>query len=417
MTASITGSGGTFIIVWEAEQLSAYVERVYQHKDGKIDAEITIRTTAEGVPSYLAHARINLLTPQGRGTIAREAESRYSGPNWKDIVEELCVLTIRKHREGDPVEMIGDTADLTPPTYQLWPILLKGKPTTIWADGGSGKSALALYFAILIQRGINDNGLTAVQGNVLYCDWETDVEEQKYRAATIQIGSLFEEAADIRYRRCYASLADDVTALQKIVLEHNITYLIIDSLSGACGDDLRDQAVAARFHQAIASLRVGCLIITHTAKETADRKSPTQYGSAFWHNYTRSEFELKKSQEADESKINVALIHRKINSGKLMAPIGFTITFGENSTRIERQNVKGMGVFTTSLPMVEQMRIAITRKAMTPKDIAAATGINENTVRQYLRRYPKVFIGLPTGVYGLAAAGSWDDLPEEEFRP
>lgn len=217
----------------------------------------------------------------------------------------------------------------------------------------------------------------------------------------LQRGLSQNPEASLTYRRCYSALADDIQVIQRMVVEEELDYLIIDSLSGATGDDLKEQAVAAKFFTALASLRKGSLIITHVSKE--GQKTP--FGSAYWKNYARSVFELKQYQETGEDKVSLGLFHRKINTGRLERPIGLQITFAKDLILFEQKNIRKMPEMAEHLGAKDKIANALTGGPQNTINIASATNLTESTVRGTLSRgQGERFVKLPDGRWANAAS-------------
>jgi hypothetical protein len=236
-------------------------------------------------------------------------------------------------------------------------------------------------------------------GNVLYLDWETDEQEQQRALSMLQNGLTITEAPDIAYRRCYAPLSDDIQALQRIVADKAIDYIVVDSLSGACGDDLTLQSVAAKFFQSLAGLRVGSLLITHTAK-SEDRKA-TAFGSAYWRNYARSLFELRQADGDDT--VNLGLFHRKMNAAPLQPPIGLEFRYNGSAAYVTRKSARDMPGLESHLPNGDRIWNVLSGGAIDVQVIAEAAGLSQAVTRSTLHRNTGGrFVRLSDGRFGRA---------------
>src|SRR3990172_5453044 len=113
-------------------------------------------------------------------------------------------------------------------------------PTTIYGDGGLGKSYLGLYFATLATLGKqNFLGLRFPEGplNVLYLDWELDIDEFSRRTLKIANGlGLSEIPSNLHYYSPDKSLYKLLPELKGITKANGIQFLTIDSLGAACVD-------------------------------------------------------------------------------------------------------------------------------------------------------------------------------------
>jgi len=400
---TIRSIGTFYAFEWADAQIAATVERSHQHSDGRVTAEVTFRTTVQGMPPHLHQAQLNLLATNTKKTLAKHLESVFplSG-GWEQVIEQVCVLTIQKMREGEPIKRLGGSVSLPALTWMLEPLLPEQDPAMLYADGGSLKSYLALFFGILIQRNVQHLKLKPKQGNVLYLDWETNWEAQERRMLLLQEGLGLVPKADMLYRRCYTPLADDIVQLQKFALEHNVGYIIVDSLSGACGSDLEKQETAAKFFGSLASLKVGALVITHVAKQNTG-----PFGSAYWRNYTRSAFEMRTRMEAQSSRADVALFHRKMNDGPMLAPRGFEFLFSPTSTVVQTFDVRDVPELIQDATHMQRITRAV--KEHGPGTVATLTAaiqedggqISANVVKTYLNR------GLEKGIFVRLSGENW----------
>jgi len=127
----------------------------------------------------------------------------------------------------------------------LWIVagfLPQGFITLLTADGGVGKSFLAIYLAIMVCLGCPFLGLGTLRGRVLYVDYDLDEDEQKLRVWRVLAGlnmtpddpGLVGQFYYYRPRHSLSSEAghDEVVS---IIREHEISLVILDSLSIGLG--------------------------------------------------------------------------------------------------------------------------------------------------------------------------------------
>lgn len=403
MIPKVEGLAGFYQFQWE-NGIRATVERIHQHRDGDVTAEVTIRNS-NAEASFLDQRRLNLLSGPTKKGLVKDLFERYpliEMAAWQEIVDQMTVLSIQKERTGEEAQVIGGQSEPAPLRWQLWPLLLADGPTLWYAHGGTGKSILALYCSLLIQRNIteNHNGvkLNPTPTNVLYLDWETDSHEQERRITMLQKGLELIPKADLHYRRCLAPLADEVVTLQRIVMEKKVGYAIVDSVVGACGGDLQSQEVTSMFFRAFAHLKIGGLFIAHIAKNT-DEKKRTPFGSSFWWNTARSIFELRVKQEPGSSALSVGMFHRKMNNGALLDPIGFRLTFERDAVRVATDKVQEMPDFENdpALSIVQRIEAALKRtdgRRATTGELAEALALSDDTIRKTLGRNQDRFVRL-----------------------
>jgi hypothetical protein len=96
----------------------------------------------------------------------------------------------------------------------------------------------------------------------LILDWEMDGGEQRIRADALSLPPT------IRYRRCDQPLIVLADSIRRDVLDHDIGFLLIDSVAPACHGRAEDAARAIEFFKAWRRIGKGGLAIAHTRAES-----------------------------------------------------------------------------------------------------------------------------------------------------
>ena len=204
----------------------------------------------------------------------------------------------------DPLVLVNRENQLIPlwgfkkPKPLLWYVkgLLPEKYATIMAaDGGSGKSYLAIYLALCICFGIAFFGLRTRRGRVLFVDYELDEEEQKRRVWRILNGmemTVDDERLEDRffYFRPDSPLSDRAVHddIVRYVEENDIDLVILDSLTMGLGGDAKDQREITSIMQQIVGWGT-TLIIDHIPSDARHNTSTARpFGSVFKRNAARS---------------------------------------------------------------------------------------------------------------------------------
>ncbi len=387
---SVLSIPGGYRFVYPLEQVRITVSRIVDDRRTlATSAELTVASTNTELPGHLHQARVNLTSSQGKNGFAKALNARDDTIDWASVVEAVCLKTLEMHRQGEPVVEVGRAPLRATATHRLAPILVEGQPTVIFGEGGSFKSYIATMMGILVKSGSTLLGLCPLKGNVLYLDWETSSEELNERVRALCVG-LGLDAIGLDYRYCCAPIADDLSAIQEIVADREVGLVIVDSLGAACGGDPNSAEVAVRMFAAIRSLHVSTLLIDHVSKNS---EKPTPFGSVYKVNYGRSVWEIKRVQNLRERAIRVALYHRKVNNGPLLAPVGFAIEF-HNSERgqvqevhIGRLSVDQDTDLSTGLPQRERIIGFLRAGKASPQEIADGTGIPVQNIRVRLNQY------------------------------
>lgn len=381
--------------------LTATVSAIHTHRDGHTSGEIEITTTAPGFKPHIVSDTLNLSSKLVRGRLAKELAIKYNHVDWDDILEYVCVSTIRHIRQGEPVEeLLRTDKDVKVQSYALRPMLPLNQPTVLFGDGGSCKGWTALLLANCLRGFYDDNpfGFNRGEfvGKILYLDYETERDELLTRQECLCAGLELPEYPPILYRRQYIPFADDISRVQSLVLETAANVLIIDSVGAACAAELNSSETALRFFSALRSLKnVTCILIAHTSKNDEGKKTP--YGSAYFKNYARSVWEVRKSQDTNSDTVDVGLFHLKANNSRLNSPIGIQFEFRSDdddvlqSVQVKPEDAKTIAEFLDRMSLKIQIFQALGRGTMmTAKELAGATGSKEASVRRTLERYSTI---------------------------
>ena len=238
-------------------------------------------------------------------------------------------------------------------------------PTTIYGDGGLGKSYLGLYFATLATLGKqNFLGLRFPEEplNVLYLDWELDIDEFSRRTLKIANGlGLSKIPSDLHYYSPDKSLYKLLPELKGIVISKRIQFLIFDSLGAACVDPEDVWDIVEVFSQ-IKNLGIATLILDHQSKmQSQDNyNTKTPYGSVYKYNLSRSVFQL--SSLGIEGNIrSLMLKHKKSNFGSLLDDLLFDVAF--EGDRVLFYKSKALSPEEKDMRLIHETMVELENKA------------------------------------------------------
>jgi hypothetical protein len=263
---------------------------------------------------------------------------------------------------GEPVLNLATMTPVGKKPFVMAPFIYEGCHTVIYGRGGVGKSLFCLYLAVLLQSGKSQGRLKARAMNVLYLDYEADPDESKYRSDMLAYGiGLNPAEVNIYYRHCSVPLREEIDVIQRRVIELDIECVVIDSAVPACGDAI-DHGVVSKFFNALRSLstskrQVASLIIGHTTKAQDTTGGP--FGAVHWRNGPRSVWEFRADQQKDSNRIDVQLIHQKINLDKLFAPVGFTIEWKSGEIIIDDMDARRHKTFGADAPLGDRIEVAL----------------------------------------------------------
>jgi len=376
-----------YCLEYKEHNLSITASHIHRHRDNRITAELLFETNAPGYSPLLHQTQLNLLSTRSKQILAKEMEARYEAP-WVEILEQSSALILDRIRRGEPLQYISTFHEIKPVEYLIHPLIPLNQPTAIFGLPGTMKSYISLVCGILSSLPWDDNplGFKVVKEPsrlALYLDYESSRDLMSWRLKRLQAGMSLGEVM-LPYRRCSIPLADDIDQVKKIIDESKASFIVIDSLGGACGGDVYSPDPALKFFAALRSLNMTSLVLAHTSKESSREKSIL--GTIYWTAYFRQIFEAKVSQEEGENEISCGLFHRKANEDRLISPIGLHFTFAENAIQVERQDVKGIEGFLEQLSLSQRILEILKEGAMTSSELNEILGTRRDTLRMTLNR-------------------------------
>lgn len=405
--------GVIFRFNWQDIGVRAVVDRVSEDGRNVLSGELTLWHTSDGAienEKLIDKARIALTSNRTRNELAKSLSERINYIDWSSIVRDISILTLGDYRQGQPAQMIGDKPEYMETNYVLYPLIEQGDTVTIFGHGGSGKSYLGLYIAMLVQaaeKGIQ-NWFARVGGlETLYLDWESSEQLYERRFWAVKAGADIGEGCRILYRYCTQPLASDIEEIRRIVAENCIDFIIVDSQVAACGGDVEKSDTINAYYSALRSTECTSLTLDHTPWTTTEGARP--FGSVFKWNRARSLFELRKSTDPAEDAMELGLFHVKHNEGRILSPIGIRVLFDyedEGKTVLKSVKFQDMDISETTdlskrLQLKDRMIAELRGGSMKPKELADALETTVGTVQSYANRYTKIFTRPEKGVIAL----------------
>jgi len=361
------------------------VAHLYRHHDD-LKCELTVDTTlphARTVNGTLLWTATNLSAARTRAGLAKGLASRSGEPKW-DWLGALEILSVRVSRaEAEGSSEIKPLADFDLPTEDpAWTIaglpILKDHPTILFGDGGAAKSYLALYIAGTIAS--NTAGT-----KILFADWEFEPEAHRDRLQRLFGSGMPRER--LHYVRCSQPLVNEVGRLQKHILEQNITYMILDSITFSLNGPPESAEVAAGFFRSLRMLNVGSLSLAHQTKG-GDNSDKTVFGSAFYNNGARSVWHVRRNDDegADSSTVELALSHRKSNTGQRLSTRGIKLDFAGTTTTVDTFDLAGSADLATTLPIWQRVKALVAQTPMTIPQLAVELEARPDSISRIVRR-------------------------------
>jgi len=378
--------GTTFVVRW-TEGVTVRMERIYEHRDYQVDAEVTISDEQELSPHLLGPVRTSI-TKTWRSVIADLDRVSERG-DWRQRLTQASILVLERYRAGVPIVALGAIEPPAAIAEVLPGVVWANLPTLIYGAGGIGKSQMALAFASALHTGTECGGLQAIQGNVLFLDWETSDRMTWHRnngllkSRGIEPGPWPDPAfpnagrtAMIYYRFMAGPVWDSVEFLKAEVARLGIRTIVIDSAGPACGGEPESAAPTLKFFDALRDMSdpndpVQSIILAHVTHEARKGGRSSPFGSVYWINLPRNVFELAVSAGQRQNHSDYALHHRKSNTGSLRPPLGFRMTWSQDGCTIDDLDIRQNSKLVATLPLGERVTIALAEHgAMSTADLA-----------------------------------------------
>jgi hypothetical protein len=375
--------------------------RYLRRKDGQLHAECDVSTDIPGASlaaGSLSCADLNLSSQRERLQRAKYCadrahtwkltnQGRKTGDDEVDFVgifDEACVLAIRAEREGLEAIVLDDAPEEGPPQDFLVHGLSvpSDSHSQIIADGDGLKSLiLLLVLGTLAQLGIP----------VAYLDWEWTAARHKARKRRLFGISRLEH---LHYRHCRNPLAVELDAIRRFCDEKQIQFLAIDSVGLACDGKLADDDVARAYNRALDYLPPS-LAAAHIPKNAEGAANLKAFGSAFFHNFARLTFTVKKQDGDSDDVVAVLITRQKQNDGARLRPVCLEFTFDPDRIAVRNVDPVTVQAFVEDLPLWQRMKHALTPGPQTIARLAQDLGANAESLERTVRRKNGLFTRVP----------------------
>jgi hypothetical protein len=392
---------------------------------GEMRGEVLVEAGIPSIPSHLYWGSLILSSGANREKLAKtlEGRTRGLGIDWDGIIEVVCRKVALAEREGEPFATAGDLeGEAQSSDWLISNFAPRLEPTTIWGDGGVGKSMLTLALAVSVKAGVEivPGFSPAVQGNVLYLDWESSRVRVDTRVKRICAGAGIPPVV-IGYRRCTVPLVDQVEEVLRYCQSEGVVLVVLDSvemaMNGTGGDGSNPNEKVIVLHSALRMLGTTSVLIDHISAASRGRDSTAgkPIGGVYKTNLARMAFELRKGSDLRAGQMNLGLFNMKRNDdGALMKAIGLKVTFGEEWTRYEREGITD-GALMAGLTVRDRMVATLKQYGQLPnKQLAELVDAPQNTVNGELSRHNgTIFVKVANGNWALCAReeGPQDEIP------
>jgi hypothetical protein len=276
------------------------------------------------------------------------------------------------------------------------------------------KSYLSCMCAIRVALGID-----AEPGNVLVLDWESNEINWRRRLSMVSQGMGVAEPTNVWHRYCAQPLTNEIEAIQRIGMDNEIDFYILDSAAYACGGEPEKADPTMEFFRAIRALHRTALVIAH---QRDDDKSTRPFGSVYWRDSPRSTIQVRKDEEHIVSHngvvdVEIALYNRKVNNGRPFKPFGYRVSFFQHTedhytpgdwVEFTRADVSTNPQIASGFSVADRISGILRHGRIRVSTIATELDIPENVIRATLSRMQKQKLveklgddwGLAAGTFG-----------------
>ncbi|MDR7400048.1 MAG: crosslink repair DNA glycosylase YcaQ family protein [Armatimonadota bacterium] len=380
-------SHSRYRICYPAEGVVVVADRVRDIHDG-IKAELTVYDLTG---RQLYFASVNLLSSSWRKSVAAACAERLPA-SWTDIVDDVCTRVVRAYRTPRAPQRLSEVRQQAD-QYLLWPLLLRDAPVILYADGGAGKSLLALALAIQVATGrtvVPGTRLEVAPTGVLYLDWEDTETIHAARMAKLCNGLGIPMPENLWHLRMHAPLRDCVDEVEAFIREHQVGLVDVDSLALAAGADPWAAEPILEVYRALRQLGCASLVVAHISKSDLAGRDRRPYGSVFARNAARSAWELQQVATSD-GQMGLILRHTKSNWGPRHRPLAMRVIFDDpgNTIRVKQATVSELAQ-EGEADQLDRREVIIdfirSRGQVTVKDVAALIGCSESAAKNLLHR-------------------------------
>lgn len=391
---------------------------------GAMDCELTVSHLSPVAEREPYSQRINLLSQSARAGLERALGMQFGkdGINWTTAISTAYSRVRATFLEMDRALQIGALPEMSRPTFLVDTILPEGQPTIVFGDGSSGKTMISYALGLSVALGGDFCGLPVKQGGVLILDYETNGATARFRFRRLLTGMALDPDLLTEIPVHYVPamgipLPDQVDALERTIRAKGISLLIIDSAGAACPGKPEDSVAALAYFNALNRLNVTSLTIAHVNRGDAATSSYRPFGSTFWHNMARRTWFVRRDTEEESDEVDVGLICRKVNDGRMPKPLAYRMTFRGDTGPItfQTQAFRDVAAFANERPAGEVIHeYLVANGHATIAQIAEATGLANDNVKSVLYRgRDKVFSHISSGT-GRGKVATWGALTDSE---
>lgn len=375
----------------------------------ELNAEISINLDGPGALPYPYSIRFNFLSDSARTSINRSLKDFFPSATvpdkeWPQLINTAGVHIGRQFTAKAHGQDLADLPRMTRVQYHLTPLFPWKQHTVVFGHGAGAKSISVEAMVLCMSLGYPwaDSFDQMVAGPWGWVDYEDndDGATFRYRAERILNGLYLTEIPRNLVHFVSAEgvpIVDLLPELRAKTIEHGLVGWVIDSAMPACGGDPLNTPAAQAYFDACSKLHTTVVTLAHVTKGavTGGNKADLAaanlmpYGVATWELRARRTWNVQAHQPDDSSVATVKWFNRKKNA-RGAKPFGFRVNFGDpdglitfehDDAILEQRNEDDDAVALNNIELLLTKHIA----PMTIKEICAASGYSDSTVRRSLK--------------------------------
>jgi hypothetical protein len=375
---ALPGGGYVYLPADEGVRIEVrHLRRQYHQLHGEFDVRVEW-ADAPTCHGSLTCADLNLSSQRERSARADYCAGRlkHSGFDWRGAIDAACQLVIQAERQTSDAIVLDDAPDERPPAdFEIYGLSIPADShSQIITDGGGLKSLiLLLVLGTLARRGVPSALL----------DWEWNAPRHLARKHRL-FGA--ERLPELYYLRCRNPITVEQDHIRRFCETHHIAFIGIDSVSAAVDGKLADDDVARAYNRALDGFPPS-LAAAHVPKSTTDPQAESKaFGSAFFHNYARCTWSLKKQVGANDDLVTVVLTPQKQNDGGRRNPVALEFTFDAAHIGVRNVDPGAVEAYVDGLPLKDRITRLLAGGAMTIASIAEALDAKPDSVGKAIKR-------------------------------
>ncbi len=305
-----------------------------RRKSGELWGELTIRCNLEGVRGQLDGNRLrqgnfNFSSVTARQSWAKALEAMAPPElnrrlEWGNLLEHVSQAVLDNERTGSirGGVITGRRMNGGGRPWAAWPVLPHRENATLFARGGSGKTAFVAttVLGLGLGRSLSPGVRIDRPYRVAYLDWETNVETAEDLWGLIAETAKVPVPPTIWYEPMEGSLERSLPLVSNILDKHRADLVVIDSVGMALlssGDFSDPSESIIRAYQSLRRLETWGLLIDHVSSGDLHGGKPAvkAYGSIYRMNLARHALALHIGDRAGDTK-HAYLVCPKTNMGR-----------------------------------------------------------------------------------------------------